>query len=386
MLPIESPYTKHEKGRKTMKKITALLVAMMLLCMMLPTALAEDSGSFVSAYEPVTPSASTVKHTMTLTKADLQNLPYGVVYTFAVGNAQVVQPSDIKVPDMAVTGVPVIAPLEYTTADTFVDGACTRTVQIDWSGVTIKEPGVYVWEVTKSMSEENANDDDVPTNQNPTLYLYVYVTDNNGLSIQSYGLTQDATLNTKGDLADQYPVQTLNLSINKTVDGTMASRDQYFKFTVELNGPSADVNTTYEIEGLDAVVPVNAYNPSEITNAKIIEMVGGKGKVDLWLKHGQTATIKDLLSGTSYTVSETVADGYTAESAITGDTTGIQAGGATASDSSLQSSATVAFTNTKEATVPTGVVLNTNAAFMGLLLAAAMLLVVSAGKRKETAE
>lgn len=365
-----------------MKKLTALLTAMMLLCAMLPTVLAEDTGSFVSVYTPVTPATSTVKHTMTLTKTDLKNLPYNVTYTFAVTGAQVMQPSDIKVPDMAVTGVPVIAPLEYTPADVFVDGACTKTLQIDWSGVTIKEPGVYVWEVSKNMTEAEMNDDDVPTNQNPKLYLYVYVTDNNGLSIRSYGMTQDADLNTKGDLADQYPVQTLNLSINKTVDGTMASRDQYFKYTVELNGPSADVNTTYEIVGLDAVVPVNAYNPSVITNATIIEMVGGKGKVDLWLKHGQTAMIKDLLSGTTYTISETVPDGYTATSVITGDTTGTQAGGATASDSSLQTSSTVAFTNTKEAIVPTGVVLNTSASIMGLLLAAALLLLANAGKRK----
>ena len=369
-----------------MKKLVALLTAVMLLCAMLPTVLAEETDSFVSVYTPVTPAASTVKHTMTLTKAELQNLPYNVTYTFAVGNAKVVQPADIKVTDMAVTGVPVIAPLEYTPADDFVDGACTKTLQIDWRGVTIKEPGVYVWEVTKSMSEEEKNDDDVPTNQNPKLYLYVYVTDNNGLSIRSYGLTQDADLNTKGDLADQYPVQTLNLSINKTVAGTMASRDQYFKYTVELTGPSADVNTVYEIVGLDPVVPVNAYNPSVITNATIIEMVGGKGKVDLWLKHGQTAVIKDLLSGTNYTISETVPDGYTATSVITGDTTGTQAGGATASDSSLQSTSIVAFTNTKEATVPTGVILNSGAPIMGLLLAAALLLVVNAGKRKAVVE
>ena len=38
-----------------MKKLAALLTAMMLLCTMLPTALAAEPNTFVSAYTPVTP-------------------------------------------------------------------------------------------------------------------------------------------------------------------------------------------------------------------------------------------------------------------------------------------------------------------------------------------
>ena len=73
-------------------------------------------------------------------------------------------------------------------------------------------------------------------------------------------------------------------------------------------------------------------------------------------------------------------------SAITGDTADATANGATASDTALTASTTVAFTNDKQAVVPTGVVLNTSAPLMGLLLAAALLLMINAGKRKFEAE
>ena len=71
-----------------------------------------------------------------------------MTYTFTVGNVQVMQPSDIVEVEMAVSGAPSIAPLEYTPDDEFTDNACTKTLSIDWSRVVIKEPGVYVWEVT----------------------------------------------------------------------------------------------------------------------------------------------------------------------------------------------------------------------------------------------
>ncbi|MBQ2952512.1 MAG: hypothetical protein IJE07_03045 [Clostridia bacterium] len=366
-----------------MKKFIALLTTMMLLCMMLSTAMAD---SVYTEQTPAQTQVSTVTHTLTLTESDMTQLPYNVTYTFTVGDeVTIVQPTDIVNKSLAVEGKPSIAAITYTPASVFTNKTCTQELAIDWSNVKIKEPGVYRWAVTKSVTDTDPIGD--ATNNSETLYLFAYATDNGGsLVISSVGLTHDANMSAaKGNLNDSYPVQTLNLSITKNVTGNQGSRDQYFKFTVSLTSPTGSADQTYDITGHDVTVPQTAYHNST-TNVEKITVSNGTGSVELWLKHGQTVTIKNILYGTAYTITESENTDYTVKSSITGDTTGTTADGATASDTSLTASTTVAFTNDKQAVVPTGVVLNSGAPIMGLLLAAALLLVVNAGKRKTVVE
>jgi len=366
-----------------MKKFVALLTTMMLLCMMLPTAMA---ASVYNAQTPTEAQIPTVTHTLSLTESDMASLPYNITYSFTVGEDVVImQPTDIVNKKLAVEGTPSIAALEYTPDSVFTNKTSTQELQIDWSNVVIKEPGVYRWTVTKSVVDTDPMGN--PTNNSETLYLFAYATDNSGsLVISGVGLTHDQTLSAdKGNLNDSYPVQTLNLAISKTVTGNQGSKDQYFKFTVNLTSPAGSADQTYAIVGHDVEVPQTAYN-NATKNVETINVTNGKGSVELWLKHGQTVTIKDMLYGTSYTITESENTGYTVKSAITGDTTDATANGATASDTSLEASTTVAFTNDKQAIVPTGVILNSGAPIMGLLLAAALLLLVTAGKRKFVVE
>ena len=366
-----------------MKKLVALLTTMMLLCAMLPTAMA---ASAYTEQTPTTQQIPTVKHSLTLTESDMTSLPYDITYTFTVGDdVTVMQPTDIVNTKLAVEGTPAIAPVTYTSGSTFTNKVSTQDLSIDWSKVKIKEPGVYRWTVTKKVEDTDPVGN--PTNNSATLYLFAYATDNSGtLVISGVGLTHDANLTAaKGDLSDSYPVQTLNLTLSKTVTGNQGSKDQYFKFTVNLNSPAGSADQTYEITGHDVTVPQTAYN-NATSNVTTVSVSGGKGSVDLWLKHGQTVTIKNMLYGTSYTITESENTGYTVTSAITGDTTDAQADGATVSDKSLTSSTIAAFTNDKQAVVPTGVILQSSAPIMGLLMAAALLLLVYAGKRKVVAE
>lgn len=365
-----------------MKKFVAILMTMLLLCSMLPTAMAD------SVYSQQTPTAQqipTVKHSLTLTESDMTSLPYNITYTFTVGeDVTIMQPTDIVNKALAVEGAPSIAPVEYTPDSAFTNKVSTQNLAIDWSNVKIKEPGVYRWTVTKSVTDTDPVGN--PTNNSETLYLFAYATDNSGsLVISGVGLTHDANLSAeKGDLNDSYPVQTLNLAISKNVTGNQGSKDQYFKFTVNLTSPAGSADQTYEIAGHDVDVPQTAYN-NATTNVTTVSVTNGAGTVELWLKHGQTVTIKNMLYGTAYTITESANTGYTVKSSVNGDTTDITADGATASDTSLTASSTVTFTNDKQAVVPTGVILNTGAPIMGLLLAAALLVLVLGGKRKEAA-
>ena len=361
-----------------MKKLFALLLALVLMVAMMTSALA------YTAVKP-TNDQPAITHTLTLTSDDMTSLAYDIEYRFVVGDAEIVQPSGVSTQSLAVTGKPSIAPIEYTSTDRFSadNKSCTKPLEINWSGVSIMEPGAYRWPVTKSVECKDTNGE--PSNSKNETYLFAFVTDNNGqLQVESVFLTTDSELNdkaSKGNFADNYPIKTLDLSISKKVTGNLGSKEQYFKFSVTLKAPT-QVNTTYLITGIDESVPITAYHDAK-TNPTSVTLVNSEASVELWLKHGQTAKIAGLLYGTSYTIVESENKGYIVSSVITGDTTEATANGATASDTSLQNDTTVAFTNNKEATVPTGIVLESGAPIYGLLLAVGLVVVLFISKRKE---
>ena len=363
-----------------MKKLFALLMALVLTAAMMTSAMA------YTAVKP-TNGQPAITHTLELTSDDMDSLAYDIEYSFAVGAAEVVQPEGVTDASKAVTGAPTIANIKYTSEDTFSEGnkTCTKELQIDWSGVSIMEPGVYRWPVVKSFTDTDPVDE--PSNEKPETYLFAYVIDNNGqLQIETVGLTTDSTLNDaagKGNFEDNYPINTLDLSVSKTVTGNQGSREQYFKFTVSLTAPAA-IDATYPITGITESVPATAYHGAK-TNPTTVTLENGKATVELWLKHGQTAKITGLLYGTAYNITESENAGYTVTSVITGDTTNTTANAANAGDTSLQADSIVAFTNNKEATVPTGIVLESGAPIYGLLLAMGLAVVMFIGKRKEEA-
>lgn len=363
-----------------MKKMFAFLLTLMLTAAMLTSAL---------AYDPVRPANGqpAITHTLTLTSETMDSLAYDIEYSFTVGAAEVVQPAAVQNVSLAVTGVPSIANIKYTSADDFSadNKSCTKTLQIDWSKVSIMEPGVYRWPVTKSVACDDPQEN--PSNEKSSTYLFAYVTfNNNQLQVESVGLTADSELNdssSKGDFADNYPINTLDLSVSKTVTGNQGSREQYFKFTINLTAP-AEITETYTITGITESVPATAYHEAK-TNPTSVKLENGKATIELWMKHGQEAKITGLLYGTAYSIVESENTGYTVTSEITGDTTGITANGATASDTSLQADARVAFTNNRESTVPTGIALENGAPIYGLLLAMGLAIVMFIGKRREEA-
>lgn len=370
-----------------MKKMFALLLAAMMLLAMMPTAM---------AYTAVTPAndTPTIKHTMTLTKSN--TLDYTITYKFSNVNtaAFVVEPTFVT-PSLAVTGYPVIANLTYSPSDKFTNKACTKSLEIDWSNVSFFEPGVYRWQFKKEILEKPT--EETPSNTSETFYLYAYVIDNNGnLSVDAVIMSasdnpdtfknnEDGTpsSNKNNGMEDQYPATTLDLTIQKTVTGNQGSKDQYFKFTIDLEVPSGAADKTYEIV-VPETISATAYGNTPDKNPQTITTTNGEGTVELWIKHGQSIVIKDLIYGTSYTVVESVNTGYTVTSAIiSGDTADAAANGATVSDTGLTSSTTVSYTNEKSTAVPTGIELETAAPIVGMMLAMALLALLFVGKRKE---
>lgn len=119
-----------------------------------------------------------------------------------------------------------------------------------------------------------------------------------------------------------YPAITTTLSIEKSVTGVYGNPNQEFEITIELQDSNGDpVSGRYSYTG-SAIQGVTA--PTDGT----IVFTAGKGK--LFLKHGQTITIRGVKGGYTYTVKETdqaVSSGlYTPKYSGTGELTGSKDG------------------------------------------------------------
>ena len=131
-------------------------------------------------------------------------------------------------------------------------------------------------------------------------------------------------------------------------------------------------------------MPQTAYNNAVAEQPKEVTITNGVGSFTIWLKHGQSVTINDMIYGTSYSIVEDGNSGYDVSAEVTdGHREGFNFEGYTATDESLEENATVTFTNEKENEVPTGISLQTGVAFFGFVLAMGMMMLMFVGKRKE---
>ena len=214
-------------------------------------------------------------------------------------------------------------------------------IEIDFTGVTFKEPGIYRYIVTEinpssvavnsapkvitqdqidnaSFNKNHGIDYDLDTR----LVLDVYVNHKDGtdtdLEVVGYVLHENDnaavvpyeyatnTPDTKADGFVNFYV-THDLAIEKKVTGNQASHDQYFKFTIELE--NAGKSTKYDIAGnYDVTTKVTAVNTSALTNPTTVTTdADGKATITIWLQHGQNAVILGLSRNTYYTIYEDAA-------------------------------------------------------------------------------
>lgn len=306
-----------------------------------------------------------------------------------------------------------------------------HTATVDFSDVVFPEPGVYRYVIT----ETDPNLAGIVCDANLYRYLDVYVTDASDattkkLEIAGYvlhatadsidrsedfgtdGTTgSDATsgaLAAAGTAASDYKSQGFtnkfvshDLSFSKTVTGNQGSRDKYFKFTVTISGalPNTkytvsldDDSNAYTTDGVkaDATVPENAatdsdyYGESNLT--EIVTNANGSGTYVFYLQHGQTIAIRGLGEGTIWTIEETPEDYKVSDVDVSGDSTADvdDSNDAKVVSEGIDADTVVAYTNTRDGVVPTGVLLVV-APFAAMALAGlAGIIVIASKKRKNT--
>lgn len=274
-----------------------------------------------------------------------------------------------------------------------------HTVSVDFSGVKFKEPGVYryyIQETTQDSASIDVKDEDGK-------YLDVYVEhmtsgDNAGkLQVTGYVLHNDngtvsadgshLAENTKdGGFLNEY--LTRDLTFSKTVSGNQASRDKYFKFTVVITGGSEGDKINVDLSHADASIAANP-NPattqiSEAYTAPTVLTLGAGGTVtqDFYLQGGQSIVLKGIANGAAYSVTE-VQEDYSPSVAVTGDTEGVTTtGNNSAADTHITADTTAAFTNTRQGTVPTGIMMTVVPGALAILCGGAGATYILKGKKR----
>ncbi len=216
-----------------------------------------------------------------------------------------------------------------------------------------------------------------------------------------------------------------DLTFGKIVTGNQGSRDKYFKYTVVIGNITAEnTKMTVDLSLADTAVPASpnsatdtAYagktNPAELVadTTKTIAANGYKVETvttgeapntvttykitaEYYLQHGQYITVQGLPKETTYTITEAAED-YTAANGITDALSTLNWDGTEGNDAlSDPTNGTIdnkdihtGFTNTREGTIPTGVILAVAApAGVGLAAIGGIAYLLIRNKRRKAEE
>lgn len=200
--------------------------------------------------------------------------------------------------------------------------ARSKTTQISFDMSKFTAPGIYRYTVTETKGTYDGMSYD-ETSYNMDVYV---VNGTGGLEIATV-LFEGAEGDAKTNATFTNTYTTNNLTITKRVTGSQGDKNNPFEFTVTVNGQEGEKFTM-----------VDGTTTKEITSGE---------KVTFDLKDGESVTIYGLSAGDTYTVDETDANenGYT--TSVNGNETG-----------SINTDTTVTYTNDRDPSTPTGVIMN----------------------------
>lgn len=361
--------------KKTMirnPKTTAVLTALLVAGMATTPVMAEGS-----AYAPVNGKNTTFDTTIYMRNtASVPNVTFR--YAVAAGAVQAASDGNLAVlagdDKVTSTGLPTIADIVFTADDAKADDGLfiKKTGTVDFSGVTYKEPGVYRYVVTESGEAQGVTHEDKAHKQEDrTKALDVYVTDDGhgNLVVSSYVMHNNEAAKAKQNLDDkdanfEHLLTTSDVTLSKQVTGNQGSRDEYFQFTVTIAGADNGTKFIVDLTNADETTKINAVNTTTHENPKMLT-AGEDGTItkDFWIQNGQSIIIQGLGGSTGYTVTE-AENAYKTKIEVEGDATNAAENdiatvnnSKVVTDAAVTADTTVAYTNDKSGTVPTGIVM-----------------------------
>lgn len=335
--------------RKSIGRIAASFVATAMLATMAIVPASADTGVTTGA------SLTSISIDKTLTKAADIYVP-DVDFTFTVAPAAAVDgetatamQGDTSVTmevydgvaggvktDNTNTGIASFAPAESDMDHTSVTEEATFTVD----NTVFEHAGVYKYTVTETASTYEGITNDTALTR--TLYIYVENgSDNNYVVVGAVLKNDDTKTDGFTNAYGKNDTELNNLIISKTIAGSAANMNENFTFTVEIDAQDGATSEWYKYTTSDGATGY---------------LTSGSPK-DFTLGNTDTITIIGLSNGDSYTVTEAEAneDGYVTTAKIGEAPVTLNNGSATGS---ITTDSTLAYTNTRDSSTPTGIMMD----------------------------
>ena len=368
------------------RRFTALMVMLLAFALLIGTTAITASAE--TTYSPIGGSTSFVKKLVVDSDANIPNVSF--TYSIRRGTAIPATESTIEILTSD-TGGGTIGTATFSNADTAsaLPGLPTdadhsnpttgkkyvqKSVSITLPNTSFTKPGVYRYEI----SETNSNLPGVTYDSNPTRYLDVFVVadKNDMLSVSKYVFRKAATnIGTDGKYvtnSDEKSAGYINeltqydFEFSKTIAGNQGDKNKRFAFTLNISGANPG---TYPVETIDVTG-----NPTFITIGD-----GGSEEARYSLTDGSRVKIIGLNAGAVCTVTED-AEGYTATHSLDGGeaVSGASSGTITLADSNHS----VAFTNTRNGIIPTGVIMTIAPFAIGICLFGAVIIFIICRRKR----
>lgn len=293
----------------------------------------------------------------------------------------------------------------------------TDSFDIDFSNVEFPEPGIYRYKIAEAWDlDEHIDEHIISALDEVERTIDVFVVDNSDsegtlpgekkLKIANIVLYTDvinanaedtlqAAVTASKTAAFNNEYTSHDLTLSKTVTGNQGSKDKYFAFEVAITGAGNNTQLDIGLENADATLDKSAKINQDITAdenpAVLYTAADGSVTQTFYLMHGQSLVIKGLPDGAKYTITEDFAE-YEVGARVTGDldaaadaeilTTGLVSDSTTG----ITDDTTVAYTNNKEGTIPTGVILSVAAPCAAGAAVIGGIIVLSVKKKRNEAE
>ena len=367
------------------RKLSTALVMLLAFVLLIGTT-AITASAAETTYEAIGGTATLVKNLVVDSDANIPSITFA--YTIRRGTHEEATATTIEILEASraaeigtaefsnddtaktINGLPSDADQDHPTAG---KKYAQKSVSIDFPVGTFTKPGVYRFII----NETNSNLPGVTYDSNPTRYLDVFVVanSNNELSVDSCVLRDSATdIGINGAYVENPGVKSsgytniltqYDFDFSKTISGNQGDKNKRFNFTLKITGANPGVYPVITNGVTD--------NPTSIT-------VGADGTATkvYSLTNGSTVKVVGLNAGAVCTVTENP-DDYTATYSLDG---GDAVSGADSSDVTLDRDHSVAFTNTRNGIIPTGIIMTIAPFAIGICVFGAVFIFIICRKKR----
>ena len=249
-----------------------------------------------------------------------------------------------------------------------------KQVTVTFAANSFTKPGVYRYEISEVTSPALPG----VVYDTPTRYLDVFVVadENNVLSVDSYVLRDTATnIGTDGEYVTNPDVKSAgytntltqyDFDFSKTIGGNQGDKNKRFEFTLSITGANPGV---YPVVTNDVTE-----SPTSIT-----VLANGTATATYSLTNGSTVQVIGLNAGAVCTVEEDP-DDYTPTHKL--DSEEAVAGSNSGEITLANSNHSVAFTNTRNGIIPTGIIMTIAPFAVGILVFGGVIAFIKKKKKK----